>query len=603
MVLVTIGLMSLCVNASATFHGDVQRTGNYSDVNGSDLIWKTKIGGLVDSSPVVEDGRVYVVSWYAWTGTSKLSCLHAKNGTEIWNVTFQSASTPVIYNGKLILGGLDGKLYCFNSSNGEEVWNVTLEEKPGWYGITSSPLVYNDTIYVTTFSKGVLWALDLNGNVKWNVTTGGETCSYSSPSVYNHTILFAGNRSGVHEIVCVNESGKILWEFKTDGKVMSSIAVGYGKAYFTTQNRLYALDLKNHVEAWNRSLNGTISTPALAYGKVFVGTKDGKFYCFNSSNGEEIWNFTSNGMIYSSPAVGGDLVYFATNVAEGTIYALNVTDGSLVWKYKLTPPEGCYYNIMSSPTIWGGKLFIGADDGNLYCFGNFSTIWDGKVTLVDENVTITLKDGNQTEIRAITPLYALLKASMNNFSVNVTKTQYGLYVESIAGINAQGWCGWSYWVNYPNEEMPMVGSDSYYLKDGDTVIWYYGCWNRSNTPADSDHVIKIKVGIEKPIRVRDVSVKSSTLGGNVTAFVNVSSLSSGWYVLVVSGLNGNGDYIAGISTFEIDSGETLRIPILIHIPQRNTVGTYNLYAGLYRLENYPNDLIDWFGPIACEVTG
>jgi hypothetical protein len=467
-------------------------------------------------------------------------------------------------------------------------------------------LVYNDTIYVTTFSNGTLWALDLNGNIKWRITTRGEISHYTSPSAYNGLILFAGNYSGVNALVCVNESGVVLWNFTVDSMIKSSIAIAYGNAYFTTEHRVYAVNLTMHNEVWNRSINGTISTPAIAYGKVFVGTKDGVLYCFDAFNGNELWNFTANGKIDSSPAVSGSVVYFATNTPYGTIYALNITDGSLIWNYTLIPPQGKYYNIMSSPFIWNGKLFIGADDGNLHCFGSFSTIWDGSVTLIPENVTITLNDGNKTEISGVSALYALIKASQGNFTVNITQASWGLYVESIAGINPQGYCGWMYWVNYPNDEIPMIGADKYTLSDGDTVLWYYGCYDpntwKPSTPADSSYVIKIKVNVEKPIKILDLTTSSAKLGGNVTVYVNVTALTSDWFVVVVSGLNDKGDYIAGISTFYLKNGESLNVPVFIHIPQLNTAGTYKLYAGIYRLSDYPNNLIDWLGAVNCEVS-
>lgn len=581
-----------------TFHGDVQRTGNFSAVNGSDLIWKAKIGGLVDSSPVVRDGRVYVLSWYgSWYGeSSKLSCLYAKNGTEVWNASIEGASTPTVYKNLVVVGDLSGKLHCFNASNGEELWNVTLESNPNYYGISSSPLIYNDTIYVTTFSNGTLWALDLNGSVKWNVTTGGKISYYTSPSAYNGLIFFAGNYSGINELVCVNESGFVQWKFTVDSMITSSIAIEYGNAYFTTENRIYAINVSTHEEIWNVSINGTISTPAIAYGKVFVGSKDGYLYCFDAFNGREIWRFKANGKIDSSPAVGGDIVYFATNTQYGTIYALNIEDGSLVWKYTLIPPQDKYYNIMSSPFIWNGKLFIGADDGNLYCFGKLTTLWEGTVTIVPANITLTLDDNSKVEINETTALASLVKASMlGGFNIKIRKQSGRLFVSSINGFEENDKLKWYCSVNGNLINDPA----NYTLNDGDTVVWMYGIMENDKTYIDRSINYTVKMG---PVGITNLTVSNAKLGGNATAYVNVTSLSDNWYVVVVSGLNENGDYIAGISTFYLPKGQSLSVPVLLHVPQRNTVGTYRLFAGVYRLNEYPNNLIDWFGSVSCEVS-
>ncbi|MHC1566301.1 MAG: PGF-pre-PGF domain-containing protein [Candidatus Syntropharchaeia archaeon] len=96
--------------------------------------------------------------------------------------------------------------------------------------------------------------------------------------------------------------------------------------------------------------------------------KHDKLYCYDANTGDELWNFTANGPIWSSPVVANNTVYFGTNVQNGTIYAINATDGALVWSYALNPPPGYYYNIMSSPAVSDGILFIGADDGMVRAF-------------------------------------------------------------------------------------------------------------------------------------------------------------------------------------------------------------------------------------------
>ena len=47
----------------------------------------------------------------------------------------------------------------------------------------------------------------------------------------------------------------------------------------------------------------------------------------------------------------------------GVIYGLNIHTGERVWEFVTGA------SIMASPSVGGGKLVIGADDGVLYCFG------------------------------------------------------------------------------------------------------------------------------------------------------------------------------------------------------------------------------------------
>ena len=45
------------------------------------------------------------------------------------------------------------------------------------------------------------------------------------------------------------------------------------------------------------------STPAVAYGRVYVGNTDGKMYSFSSANGKLAWTKGTGSYVYSSPAV------------------------------------------------------------------------------------------------------------------------------------------------------------------------------------------------------------------------------------------------------------------------------------------------------------
>ena len=53
------------------------------------------------------------------------------------------------------------------------------------------------------------------------------------------------------------------------------------------------------------------SSPAIADGYLFIGSKDYNIYCLNASNGQHIWNFPTAAEVESSPAVYGGRVYVA----------------------------------------------------------------------------------------------------------------------------------------------------------------------------------------------------------------------------------------------------------------------------------------------------
>ncbi len=485
------------------FHYDVQRTGNVSGNAPitNQLLWSSDItDGCVAASPIISDGKVFISNWMAvwYGGVDALYCLNETTGEILWTNSLGGsggASTAAISGDKLFVGSYTGDLYGINASTGATLWNTTIEHSPAaWCGVGSSPVVYGSNIYVTTYSKGntnaslnngTLHVLDFDGNYLWNVSAG-DNYHYSSPAIADGNVFFSGNLTNNHSLFCVNISThNILWRFNTtdNTQVKSSPAIWNDTVFFASTDRLYAVNASTGTELWNNSFSCGMSTPALAYGNVFIGSNpNGNLSCFNASTGNNVWNFPANGKIDSSPLIANNTVYFGTNTASGTVYALNVTDGSLRWSYTLSPPSGSSYNIMSSPAVSSGTVFIGADFAGILAFSPSG-------------------------------------ANITSFTMEST---------------------------------------------------------------------------------------SSTKGHSFTARLNITTSEdavSGWYAVVVSGVNADGRSIAGIGTVYLSSNDTVnRMPMLIPVPSLAETGEYKLYAVIHRLNNYPHVLMDREGPVNVTVS-
>ena len=106
------------------------------------------------------------------------------------------------------------------------------------------------------------------------------------------------------------------------------------------------------------------SSPAVADGKVYIGSGDGKVYCLNADTGGKIWDcIISYGEYYSSPAVADGKVYIGGS-SDGKVYCLNAGTGAYIWDYQTSDA------VESSPAIADGKVYIGSLDRKVYCFGN-----------------------------------------------------------------------------------------------------------------------------------------------------------------------------------------------------------------------------------------
>jgi eukaryotic-like serine/threonine-protein kinase len=84
-------------------------------------------------------------------------------------------------------------------------------------------------------------------------------------------------------------------------------------------------------------------------------------HCLNAANGKELWSFRTNARVESSPAVAGGRVYIGSN--DGRFYVLDLNTGAKVWEFNAGQA------VSASPAIAGGRVVVGAQDGKLYCFG------------------------------------------------------------------------------------------------------------------------------------------------------------------------------------------------------------------------------------------
>jgi len=152
-----------------------------------------------------------------------------------------------------------------------------------------------------------------------------------------------------------------------------------------------------HQVRWTLHTHGEVnSSPAIVNGVVYVGSNDGNLYALDEKTGAVKWTFAAQARIPSSPAVSDGLVYFGSY--DGTFYAVHAVDGKLEWKFA-NPGERRYAGkhlhgsipvgetmpdpfdvYLSSPVVWGGAVYFGSGDGNIYALDahNGSVRWSFK---------------------------------------------------------------------------------------------------------------------------------------------------------------------------------------------------------------------------------
>jgi outer membrane protein assembly factor BamB len=99
-------------------------------------------------------------------------------------------------------------------------------------------------------------------------------------------------------------------------------------------------------------------SPAIANGKVFVGSILGNVYALDASTGAVVWSAQKGGEAWAAPAVAYGKVFIGYTYTDmvGVIWALNETSGAEVWSYQL---ESYAAPVLIAPTVAYGNVFIG----------------------------------------------------------------------------------------------------------------------------------------------------------------------------------------------------------------------------------------------------
>jgi outer membrane protein assembly factor BamB len=288
--------------------------------------WVRGLKSYIEYPPSYCDGVVYVNSYKGVT-----YALNAHNGRVIWRRSLggKKASTPAIAGPRLIVSSLDGTVTAYRRRDGRVLWQFRVRAQ-----VESSPVVVDGLVYFGA-TDGRLFAVHAGtGRVRWAYDTGGKITA--SPSVLGRRVCIT-NYAGA--ITCLRRrSGSRLWvryvrrDFLRYESFYASASTD-GRRLFTIarSGKVVALSARSGRILWTKRLRTLgYSTPAVAYGRIFVGDFNGYLHAYVGATGAELWRRRVPGRILGPAVVVGKLVFFST--LETRTYAARIRDGRIVWR-------------------------------------------------------------------------------------------------------------------------------------------------------------------------------------------------------------------------------------------------------------------------------
>jgi outer membrane protein assembly factor BamB len=291
---------------------------------GPKVVWKVA-GGVGMSGIAVAGSQCLTI--VNREGNQTLISLDRKTGNEMWSTAFApeyknpmgdgTRATPTIHASRVVCYSGEGILVCHELASGKQLWKKNLLQelgaKPSEYGMSCSPLVFNNTIICHVGAdEAAVAATDIDtGNTKW--TAGKGRAGYSSPAMITidgreQVVAFVGSQ-------CIGiepTSGKVLWEYP-----------------FVTD------------------YDCNTATPAILDGKLLIsaGENHGSVLLQIAADGDgysvkEVWRSLGTGSAlrseWQTPLVTGNVIFGFDNVgAAGPITNLtciDATSGAVLWK-------------------------------------------------------------------------------------------------------------------------------------------------------------------------------------------------------------------------------------------------------------------------------
>lgn len=356
------------------FRGGANKNGVYpgSDFNSiSGTKWQFKTGAAVRSTPLVDQGKVYAGSVDGF-----LYCLDAESGKKIWafNAGFAVNSSPAVSRDKVFFTNKKNQLFALNKATGQKIWQADLQsDLPYPWGFDyyqSSPLVHAGVVYVGSGSGAVFALNEADGKIKWSFKTASLV--RSSPALAQNTLYFGDLSGKVYALDAT--TGQKKWQFATVGDtinnerfgndfkaILASVSIKDNIAIIGGRDAyLYAINASTGQEIWRYNFNGSwvISSVAIKDSAVVTGTSDGRVVkAFNLYTGKEKWTYSTPTIVWSSPIIVGNKV--AAVVNDGFVHILDLQSGAEKSRYRFGD------RVFSSPTIANGVIYVGNDDGNI----------------------------------------------------------------------------------------------------------------------------------------------------------------------------------------------------------------------------------------------
>jgi len=339
-------------------------------------VWSASAGtgsngyGKLTASPIVSDGRVYVLD------TRGRVTAFSQSGAPAWKVSVTPPSEKenngyggglAADSGRVFAATGFGWVVALDGQTGKKLWEKNLKSP-----MRSSPTAADGRVFVVS-ADGVARALSASdGTELWThqgLIEKASLLTNASPAVAGGVVIMP-YPSG--EVVALRiADGQPAWtESLARTRVASSLGsmtdaarpvVDNGAVFAVGHSgRMVATTLSDGQRLWSLSIPG-IQAPAVAGDSIFVVDTGGQLMAISRVDGKVAWTTRLPGATtWSGPVLAGGRLWLSSN--KGQLVGAEASTGKVDVQLKLSAPS------YIAPIVADGRLYVLTDDARLIAF-------------------------------------------------------------------------------------------------------------------------------------------------------------------------------------------------------------------------------------------
>ncbi len=279
------------------------------------IVWQRHFGGCIAASAAITRGLVY----FGLMGRPPCEenvgggvlALDAATGRVRWRAaTGVVESSPLVARGLVYVGSWDQNVYALDARTGRVRWRFRTGAR-----VKAGPALANGTLYIGSYD-GRMYAIDARtGRLRWS-SEGGSF--YATPAVSNGKVYTGATDGRIYAYDA--GTGRLAWSAATGSFVYGAAAVWRGTVYVGSYDHsFYAFDARDGARRWRVDVGHPISgAPTVLGGLVYFSTCGScsqyesdesarHSYAVDARSGRFVWSFPDGE--YSPVVSDGRLVY------------------------------------------------------------------------------------------------------------------------------------------------------------------------------------------------------------------------------------------------------------------------------------------------------